>query len=140
VARIKEALILEEVGFADERLASGLFSFTFRSLMYLFAGGLLSFKLITSYTAGGIALGAAVLLFALAFAFYPVKSVRLEAILVQALFFYLSPGLRPGGANKTDAQRDPSENPPSTQGPDPRSEPGFNRTYGFFAGEEGDPR
>ena len=43
--------------FLDEKLSSGAFELTFRKMIYIMVGGLMSYKLIESYKAPDILLG-----------------------------------------------------------------------------------
>lgn len=90
MVRSEEVCIIEEVGFADEKIGSGFFAFTFRSLMYMFSGAVLGYHLIAHHSIAGIVLGAAVIAISLWFSSYPGRSVRLEGMLVLALMFYLT--------------------------------------------------
>jgi hypothetical protein len=95
--RSEEVCIIEEVGFADEKIGSGFFAFTFRSLMYMFLGGVLGYRLIMHHSLAGIVLGVAVVAMSFWLSSYPGRSVRLEATLILALMFYLTELARMSG-------------------------------------------
>jgi multidrug efflux pump subunit AcrB len=89
MVRLKELLILEDTSFLDEKLSSGTLELTFRKMMYILIGGLISYKLIDSHKFPDIIIGVIVVSIALALAFYPPKSQRLETIFLGAISYFL---------------------------------------------------
>ena len=118
MVRVKEVLILEDTSFLDEKLSTGAIEITFRRLIYVLVGGLMSYKLIESYKVADILLGALILALAFALAFYPARSIRLESIIIGAFSYSLSSlfapdpekAKRPPKAKRTDKRKAPSLN------------------------------
>lgn len=80
MARLRDALILDEISFLDERLGSNPI-LTIRNIFYFFGGGLIAYKLYSSGKVGFQLLGILIFVFVLALILYPKKSVTLESIL-----------------------------------------------------------
>ena len=118
MVRVKEVLILEDTSFLDEKLSTGAIEITFRRLIYVLVGGLMSYKLIESYKVADILLGVLILALAFALAFYPARSIRLESIIIGAFSYSLSSlfapdpekAKRPPKAKRTDKRKAPSLN------------------------------
>ncbi|BDC00272.1 hypothetical protein SACC_32880 [Saccharolobus caldissimus] len=105
MVRVKEVLILEDTSFLDEKLSTGAVEITFRRLMYILIGGLVSYKLIDSYKIPDILLGVLILTVAFALAFYPAKSVRLESIFIGAFSYLLGGFFTPDPDEVEDAEK-----------------------------------
>jgi len=81
MARLREALILDEISFLDERLGSNPI-LTLRNIFYFLGGGLIAYKLYSTDKIGLQLVGILIFVFVLALILYPKKSTTLESILV----------------------------------------------------------
>ncbi|BDC18230.1 hypothetical protein [Acidianus sp. HS-5] len=105
MVRVKEVLILEDTSFLDEKLSSGAFELSFRKMIYVLVGGLLSYKLIDSYKIPDILLGVVIIGIALALAFYPAKSIRLESVFIGAFSYLLGGFFTPDPDKVKEAEK-----------------------------------
>jgi len=87
MARLRDALILDEISFLDERLGSNPI-LTMRNVFYFLGGGLIAYKLYSSGKVGLQIAGVLIFIFVLTLILYPKKSVTLESIL-NGLISYL---------------------------------------------------
>jgi|GEM_PF-1237440 hypothetical protein len=115
MVRVKEVLVLEDTSFLDEKLSSGAFELTFRKMIYIMAGGLMSYKLIDSYKAPDILLGVIIIGVALALAFYPAKSLRLESIFVGGFSYLLGGFFTPDLDKVKNMQKQQKKPKPKTK-------------------------
>ena len=88
MARLRDALILDEISFLDERLGSNPI-LTMRNIFYFLGGGLLTYKLYSSDKVGLQLAGILIFISVLALILYPKKSTTLESILVGMLSYLL---------------------------------------------------
>jgi len=80
MARLRDALILDEISFLDERLGSNPI-LTMRNIFYFLGGGLIAYKLYSSGKVGLQIAGILIFIFVLALILYPKKSTTLESTL-----------------------------------------------------------
>ena len=80
MARLRDALILDEISFLDERLGSNPI-LTMRNIFYFLGGGLITYKLYSSGKVGLQIAGILIFIFVLALILYPKKSTTLESTL-----------------------------------------------------------
>jgi hypothetical protein len=80
MARLRDALILDEISFLDERLGSNPI-LTIRNIFYFLGGGLIAYKLYSSDKVGLQVAGILIFVFILALILYPKKSTTLESTL-----------------------------------------------------------
>jgi len=88
MARLKDALILDEISFLDEKLGSNPI-LTMRNIFYFLGGGLIAYKLYSSDKVGLQLAGILIFIFVLALILSPKKSTTLESILVGMISYLL---------------------------------------------------
>ena len=88
MARLRDALILDEISFLDEKLGSNPI-LTMRNIFYLLGGGLMAYKLYNTDKVGLQLAGILIFIFVLALILYPKKSVTLESILVGMVSYFM---------------------------------------------------
>ena len=88
MARLRDALNLDEISFLDERLGSNPI-LTLRNIFYFLGGGLMAYKLYSTGKIGFQLVGILIFVFVLALILYPKKSTTLESILVGMLSYLL---------------------------------------------------
>ena len=88
MARLREALILDEISFLDERLGSNPL-LTIRNIFYFLGGGLIAYKLFESGRAGLQLIGILIFAFTVALILYPRKSTTLESVIIGMLSYFL---------------------------------------------------
>jgi hypothetical protein len=88
MARLRDALILDEISFLDERLGSNPI-LTIRNIFYFLGGGLIAYKLYSSDKVGLQVAGILIFVFILALILYPKKSTTLESILNGMISYFL---------------------------------------------------
>ena len=87
MARLRDALILDEISFLDEKLGSNPI-LTMRNIFYLLGGGLIAYKFYGTDKIGFQLVGILIFVFVLALVLYPKKSVTLENTII-GMFSYL---------------------------------------------------
>jgi hypothetical protein len=80
MARLRDALILDEISFLDERLGSNPI-LTMRNIFYFLGGGLIAYKFYSSDKVGLQIAGILIFIFVLTLILYPKKSTTLESTL-----------------------------------------------------------
>jgi hypothetical protein len=88
MARLRDALILDEISFLDERLGSNPI-LTIRNIFYFLGGGLIAYKLYSSDKVGLQVAGILIFVFILALILYPKKSTTLESTLNGMISYFL---------------------------------------------------
>jgi hypothetical protein len=88
MARLRDALILDEISFLDEKLGSNPI-LTMRNIFYFLGGGLIAYKLVETGKVGLQLAGILIFIFFLALIVYPKKSATLESILVGMISYLL---------------------------------------------------
>jgi len=88
MARLRDALNLDEISFLDERLGSNPI-LTLRNIFYLLGGGLIAYKFYGTDKIGFQLAGILIFVFTLALILYPKKSTTLESILVGMISYLL---------------------------------------------------
>lgn len=88
VARLRDAMIIDEMSFLDERLGGNPLA-TLRNIFYFMGGSMIAYRLYTTGKPGLQLAGILVLLFTLALILYPKKSLTLERLLVGMVSYLL---------------------------------------------------
>lgn len=87
MARLKDALILDEISFLDEKLGNPFL--TLRNIFYLLGGGLIAYKLVETGKVGLQLAGILIFIFFLALIVYPKKSITLESMFICMISYFL---------------------------------------------------
>ena len=88
MARLRDALILDEISFLDEKLGSNPI-LTMRNVFYLLGGGLVAYKLFETGKVGLQFTGILIFIFFLALIVYPKKSITLESMFIGMISYFL---------------------------------------------------
>jgi hypothetical protein len=88
MARLRDALILDEISFLDEKLGSNPI-LTMRNIFYFLGGGLIAYKLVETGKVGLQLAGILIFIFFLALIVYPKKSITLESMFIGMISYFL---------------------------------------------------
>jgi len=88
MARLRDALILDEISFLDEKLGSNPI-LTMRNIFYFLGGGLIAYKLFETGKVGLQLAGILIFIFFLALIVYPKKSITLESMFIGMASYFI---------------------------------------------------